>query len=163
MACINLKTTIQAPLERVFDLARSIDAHLASAHLSQEIVVEGRSSGLIEEGDVITWEARHFGRRQRLKVKMTRVERPLMFEDEMVSGAFSSMCHQHYFTEKDGVTEMVDQFEFKAPFGLIGRMVESMFLVKHMELFLLKRNRELKEMAESDEWREYLGTSENTL
>lgn len=156
MALIQLTTRIAAPAERVFDLARSIDAHMASTSRSGERAIEGRTSGLIEKGETVTWEARHFGVKQRLKVKMTKVERPFVFEDEMVSGAFSSMSHQHRFGEKNGETEMRDRFEFQAPLGLLGRIAEALFLTKYMKSFLRKRNEELKEMAESDLWRNYI-------
>jgi len=156
MALIQLTTQIAAPAERVFDLARSIDAHMASTSQSSERAVEGRTSGLIEEGETVTWEATHFGVKQRLKVKMTKVERPCVFEDEMVSGAFKSMSHQHRFEEKNGETEMSDRFEFHAPLGYLGIIAEALFLTKYMTSFLKKRNEELKQMAESDLWRNYI-------
>ncbi len=156
MALILLTTLISAPAERVFDLARSVDAHMASASQSGERAVGGKTSGLIEEGETVTWEATHFGVKQRLKVRMTRVERPFLFQDEMVSGAFSSMSHQHRFEEKNGETQMTDRFEFRAPLGFLGRMAESLFLTNYMKSFLRKRNEELKKMAESGRWKTYL-------
>jgi ligand-binding SRPBCC domain-containing protein len=156
MALIQLTTQIAAPPARVFDLARSIDAHMASTSQSGERAIDGRTSGLIEEGETVTWEATHFGVKQRLKVKMTKVQRPFLFEDEMVSGAFSSMSHRHRFEEKNGETEMTDRFEFQAPLGILGRIAEGLFLTNYMKSFLKKRNEELKEMAESDLWRKYI-------
>jgi ligand-binding SRPBCC domain-containing protein len=156
MALIVLTTIISAPAERVFDLARSIDAHTASASESGERAVEGRTSGLLEEGETVTWEATHFGVKQRLKVKMTKVERPFLFEDEMVSGAFSSMSHQHRFEAKNGETRMTDRFEFRAPLGFLGRIAESMFLTSYLKFFLKKRNEQLKNMAETELWKTYL-------
>ena len=156
MALIHLTTHISAPADRVFDLAHSIDAHMASASQSGERAVDGRTSGLIEEGETVTWEATHFGVKQRLKVKMTRVERPFVFEDEMVSGPFASMSHQHRFEDKNGETTMIDRFEFRAPLGFLGRIAEAMFLTRYMTSFLKKRNAELKTIAESDLWRQYV-------
>ena len=147
---------IAAPVGRVFDLARSVDAHMASTSQSGEKAIEGRTSGLIEEGETVTWEAAHFGVKQRLKVKMTKVERPFVFEDEMVSGTFSSMSHQHRFEEINGVTKMIDRFEFRTPLGVLGKIAETLFLTNHMKSFLKKRNEELKKMAESDLWQNYI-------
>jgi len=42
------QTKIQAPRERVFDLARSIDLHKASTSKTNEKAIEGRVSELIE-------------------------------------------------------------------------------------------------------------------
>tara|TARA_R100000027_G_scaffold19410_2_gene14043 strand:- start:4385 stop:4885 length:501 start_codon:yes stop_codon:yes gene_type:complete len=156
MALIQLTTRIAAPVERVFDLARSVEAHTASVSQTGEIAIDGKTSGLVEEGDTVTWEATHFGIKQRLKVQMTQVERPSMFEDRMVFGAFSSMSHQHRFEEKDGETEMRDRFEFQAPLGILGRIAERLFLTRYMTTFLQMRNEGLKELAESDRWRRFL-------
>jgi len=158
MRTITLQTGIQAPVERVFDLARSIDAHTESAGATGEKAVAGRMSGLIELHDRVTWEARHFGISQRLTVEVTRLERPTVFEDEMVQGAFATMHHRHFFeSTRDGNTRMTDAFSFSAPYGWIGRLVEALFLEKYMRRFLIRRNRILKELAESERWREFLG------
>lgn len=61
MACLELTTLIAAPVERVFDLARSIDMHQDSMKGSGESAIAGVTSGLIGEGEEVTWRARHFG------------------------------------------------------------------------------------------------------
>lgn len=88
MPTLHLRTLINAPIERVFDLARSIDAHMASTSQTREKAISGRTSGLIEQGETVTWEATHFGIRQQLSVRITQMDRPYHFEDEMISGAF---------------------------------------------------------------------------
>ena len=67
MPVIELTTYIEAPIERVFDLARSVDAHTASTSQSKERAVAGRTSGLIEQDETVTWEATHFGIKQSLR------------------------------------------------------------------------------------------------
>jgi hypothetical protein len=88
MPIIELSTVICAPRERVFDLARSIDAHQDSAGGTQERAVGGVTCGLIGMGDEVTWEARHFGVRQRLTARVTAFDRPKRLQDVMISGAF---------------------------------------------------------------------------
>ena len=110
----------------------------------------------MEEGETVTWQAVHFGVLQRLTVKMTVLKRPNIFVDEMTDGAFSIMKHSHIFEEKEGGTEMHDRFEFEAPFGIIGRLLEMCVLKRYMRKFLIKRNRDLQEMAESQAWKEFL-------
>ncbi|MEM7791306.1 MAG: SRPBCC family protein [Verrucomicrobiota bacterium] len=162
MAVIELTTQINAPVERVFDLARSIDAHTASTSQTKERAVAGRTSGLMEQNETVTWEATHFGVKQKLTVRMTIVERPEVFEDEMIDGAFSKMKHTHRFKEKEDGTQMSDRFEFKAPLGILGRLVEKIFLTNYMKAFLIKRNEELKRMAESDLWKQFLSKQAET-
>ncbi len=160
MAEIRVVTTIYAPRERVFDLARSIDAHMVSTGKTQERAVDGVVSGLIGLGETVTWEARHFGIRQRLKVRITEFDRPVMFADEMVFGAFKSMNHTHRFVEVEGGTEMIDEFRYEAPLGILGRVAERVFLSRYMKRFLINRNRVLKEVGESEQWRGVLGEAE---
>jgi ligand-binding SRPBCC domain-containing protein len=156
MPVINLQTLINAPRERVFDLARSIEAHLSSTDDTSERVVAGVTSGLIGLNEEVTWEARHLGVKQRLKVRMTQLTRPSHFQDTMLEGAFKHMRHDHTFEDQGGKTLMTDRFEFEAPLGVLGRMAESLFLTSYMRRFIVKRNSILKHMAESDEWRKYL-------
>ena len=153
MPLIELETLIHAPIARVFDLSRSIDAHMASAEVTHERAIGGRTSGLIGEGETVIWEARHLGVKQRLTVRITSIDRPHAFEDEMVRGAFASMKHRHIFTTVDDATVMRDEFHFTAPFGFIGR---KMFLTRYMTNFLQARNHALKELAEGSGWKRYL-------
>jgi len=156
MTVINLVTSINAPSERVFDLARSIDAHMASTEATSERAVGGVTSGLIGLGQQVTWEATHFGVKQRLTVRMTRFDRPREFADEMITGAFRSMKHTHEFIDHQGMTEMRDRFEFEAPLGFLGRIAEQLFLAGYMRRFLVIRNAALKQLAESDGWQRFL-------
>lgn len=48
MRTIYLETIIHAPIEKVFDLARSIDAHIQTTGNTHERVVAGKLSGLVE-------------------------------------------------------------------------------------------------------------------
>jgi len=149
MPLIELDTRIEAPPGRVFDLARSIDAHVASTPGTGERAVAGRTSGLIGMGEIVTWEARHFGVKQRLTTKITSMERPHHFTDEMIRGAFASMKHSHRFLPDGTGTLMKDEFHFSAPLGILGRIAERMFLTRYMRRLLLNRNRILKELAEA--------------
>jgi hypothetical protein len=58
----------------------------------------------------------------------------------------------------DGTTEMKDKLRFAAPPPLLGRVIEPL-LGSYLRKFLRERNRILKEVAESEEWRKYLPNS----
>lgn len=160
MALIYLETVISAPRERVFDLARSIDAHQDTAAHTGERAVAGVTSGLLGAGEEVTWEARHFGLKQRLRVRMTQFERPKHFQDSMLEGAFRQMTHDHRFEEREEKTVMMDRFEFHSPLGVLGRMVDYLFLERYMRRFIENRNAILKRTAESDGWTKYLQSPE---
>ena len=156
MPKINLTTTIEAPIERVFDLARSIDLHKLSTKKTNEEAVGGKTSGLIELGETVTWRAKHFNVYQKLTVEITEYDRPNMFRDIMLKGAFKSMKHLHKFEKEGNNTKVIDVFEFESPFGIIGRLANSLFLKNYMTNFLIERNKELKTYAESEEWRKII-------
>lgn len=156
MTEIILETLIDAPIERVFDLSRSIDAHVDSASTTGERAVAGTTAGLIGLGETVTWSAVHFGVRQQLTVEIVDFERPHVFADQMRAGAFRSMHHRHEFDTVDGLTRMRDRFAFEAPLGFLGVIAEWLFLETYMRRFLVKRNAHLKELAEGDAWQEFL-------
>jgi ligand-binding SRPBCC domain-containing protein len=149
VSVIRTSIEIHAPAEICFDLARSVDAHVESTAGTGERVVAGRTSGLLELGESVTWRARHFGVTQELTSRITASERPRHFRDEMVKGAFARIIHDHYFESSSAGTRMIDVFEFAAPFGLIGRFAEVLVLRRYMRRLLEERNRVLKRMAET--------------
>jgi ligand-binding SRPBCC domain-containing protein len=154
---IELSTSIDAPPERVFDLARSIDFHSVSLAHTGEEAVGGRTSGLIGLGETVTWRARHFGVRQHLTSRISALDRPRYFQDTMVRGAFAWMVHNHYFdAAPDGGTVLRDEMRFAAPLGILGRIAERLVLRRYMTRFLQARNAVLKRAAESGEWRQFL-------
>ena len=107
------------------------------------------TDGLLELGDEVTWEAQHLGVTQRLTARITRLDRPVVFEDVMVRGAFASLRHVHEFVPRDGGTTMIDTFTFTSPLGPLGAIVDRLFLARYMRRFLISRAHELKRMAES--------------
>ncbi len=156
MPTIELATAIAAPIERVFDLARSIDLHTNSTSSTGERAIAGVTSGLIGPGQEVTWRARHFGVWQSLTVRVTVFERPTHFADAMLRGAFRSMEHHHYFEQSGSGTTMRDVFSFQSPLGILGRIADFLFLTRYMKSFLIERNRVIKATAESDDWNQYI-------
>lgn len=148
MPVIRLETFIKANQSTVFDLARSIDLHQISTAHTNERAVAGKTSGLIELNESVTWEAKHFGIVQRLTSKITVMEHPHYFVDEMVSGAFKSFKHEHLFEHKAEGTLMVDVFNYVSPMGILGQVADLLFLKKYMINLLLTRNKVIKEHAE---------------
>lgn len=156
MVRIILETRIRAPIERVFDLSRSIDAHVEAAGGTGERAVSGRTSGLIEAGETVTWSAVHFGLRQRLTVEIVEMDRPHTFTDRMIAGIFRTMAHRHDFHADGEHTTMRDTFSFEAPLGPLGILAERWILEDYMRRFLIERNDTLKALAEGDQWQRYL-------
>jgi ligand-binding SRPBCC domain-containing protein len=148
MTVINLKTQFNCNIESCFDIARDIDVHKLSTAQTNERAIAGRTSGLCEPGDTITWEANHFGITQQLTVEITKFNRPFFFEDRMLKGAFRSMCHEHHFEKSGEVTVMTDKFMYEVPFGMLGRIFDYLILERYLKTLLQERNRILKRLSE---------------
>lgn len=156
MPVIELTTTINAPIERCFDLARSIDLHKLSTTGTEEEAISGETSGLIGKGQRVTWRPRHFGIRQTLTSEITHFEYPYHFRDEMINGAFKLIKHDHLFQQAGDCTVMKDKFYFESPGGILGTIFNRLILIKYLSSLLTRRNQMIKEVAESERWRAIL-------
>src|SRR5580658_3980983 len=152
-------TTIRAALDRCFDLARSVEVHLAgNVHFGEQAVATGGvTTGLIGLGQRVTWRAQHFGIWHNLTSEITAMERPVWFQDNMVRGIFRFLKHDHFFrTLSPDETEMKDVFCFAAPLPVLGPLAEVAFLSRYMHALLCERNAVIRGIAESSEWQRYL-------
>jgi ligand-binding SRPBCC domain-containing protein len=148
-------TGIEAPMERCFDLARSVEVHLlGNRHWGESAIAAGGvTSGLLELHDRVIWRARHFGLRWHLTSVITAFDRPAYFQDTQLRGPFGAMRHDHYFrAAASGRTEMRDVFTFAARVPLLGRLAEILLLRRYMRELLRERNRVIREVAESPDW-----------
>jgi len=148
MPVIMVITRIDAPMQRCFDLARDIDLHMRSLQISREKAVAGVTSGLIGLGEEVTWEATHFGIRQRLTSRITALDPPRYFRDSQVRGAFHSFDHDHVFEAEGEVTVMRDVFAYESPLGILGRIADVLFLESYMKRLIERRAAAIKLEAE---------------
>ena len=149
MVIVRTEIEIAAPITICFDLARNIDVHTQTVWKhTREKAVAGVVSGEINGGELVTFEATHLLVRQKLTSKITAFERPYLFVDQMVSGAFKYLKHTHEFESCEGGTRMIDTLEFAAPLGPLGIIAETLVLRRYMQKFLEHRNTNLKHLAE---------------
>ena len=149
MRTVVVETWIRASQQRCFDAARDLDLHRTSLAHTNETAVAGRTTGLIELGEEVTWRARHFGVMQHFTSKITAFDPPSYFQDSMKRGAFQSFVHDHFFTERDGGTDMKDILVFSAPLGILGRIAETLFLKRYLERLLAQRAEAIKRVLEA--------------
>jgi ligand-binding SRPBCC domain-containing protein len=133
------RTESALPPEKLFDLARSIDLHVDSQERSGERAVGGVTSGLIGEGQDVTWRARHFGIPITMTSGITEFTFPGSFTDEQIRGPFKSFRHVHEFEATHTGSIMIDRVEFTAPFGLLGRVAERLVLHRYLERLIRDR------------------------
>jgi len=147
MTTIVVETRILAPIELCFDVARDVEAHLKTSASTGERAVGGKTSGLLELGDVVTFEAVHFGIRQRLTSKIVELDRPTRFVDEMLNGAFASLRHVHEFVVDGSSVLMRDTLTWTSPRGLWVCRRQAVRRA-HMRAFVVKKQSELRVHAE---------------
>jgi hypothetical protein len=159
MIRIEEASLIDAPIERCFDLSRSVEVHLdANVHSGEQaLAIGGVTSGLVGLSELVTWRAKHFGIWHNLTSRTTALQSPSYFQVTMVRGIFRSMQADHLFQAlKSGLTEMKDIFSIAAPLPLLGPLAEALFLRRYMLALVRERNAVIKRIAESSEWEKYL-------
>ena len=156
MPQLHITTFIAAPIERVFNLSRSINLHQISTVDTNEKAVGGVLNGLINVNETVTWQAKHLFKTRQFTSKITEMKIPDCFTDEMIKGDFKSFYHEHHFKTAENGTIMIDFLNFETPYGLVGKIVNRLFLTSYLEKLLKKRNEVIKEYAETQKWKAIL-------
>ena len=148
MTTIHLITKIKAPIETVFNNSRNITIHIETASKTNEKAIAGVTSGLIELNETVTWQGIHFGLKLQHQSKITQMQFPNHFTDEMLKGCFKTFKHEHTFTHENGITIMEDKLMYTTPCGIFGKLFDIISLKKYLTNFLLVRNQSLKALSE---------------
>ena len=156
MAKIHLTTFIAAPVERVFDLSRSIRLHMISTAASNEKAIAGVLDGLISENETVTWQAKHLFKEREFTSRITMMKRHSQFTDEMIQGDFKYFSHEHFFKTIDNGSFMIDYVNYESPYGVIGKLMNKLYLNNYLTRLLIKRNEVIKEYAETEKWKTIL-------
>lgn len=150
MTIIKECTIIKAPIKIVFDNCRNIDFHQQSASQTNEKAILGRTSGLIEKKETVTWKGKHFGIYIQHQSIISEMAFPTYFVDEQLKGHFKSFKHEHIFeTLENGTTKMTDILHYETPYGIVGKLFDYLLLKKHLTQFILFRNNALKNLSEN--------------
>jgi ligand-binding SRPBCC domain-containing protein len=156
MSTIHLTTFISAPIERVFDLSRSINLHkISTAHTNEEAIA-GVTTGLINKNETVTWRAKHLFKTRQYTSIISEMQSPIFFIDEMQKGDFKSLRHEHHFKQVDNGTIMIDVLNFESPYGIIGKWFNKIYLKNYLQKFIIQRNVVIKEYAETEKWKAIL-------
>ncbi len=153
MPKIHLTTFIPAPVERVFDLSRNISLHKISMMHTREEAIAGVTSGLINKGESVTWKAKHFFKTRIFTSRITEMVSPQKFTDKMTSGDFRSYEHEHYFKSAENGTIVIDIVQFETPYGIIGKLMNKLYLTRYLEKLITRRNKVISQYATDGKWK----------
>jgi hypothetical protein len=82
MVSITQRMQLAAPIQRCFDLSRSIEVHLLGTERTGERAVGGVTAGLIGPNQFVRWRAKHLGVRQHLTSKIAAFDSPGYFKTQ---------------------------------------------------------------------------------
>lgn len=88
--------------------------------------------------------------------KITQCNRPYHFRDEQLKGIFQYIKHDHTFEIVSDKVLMRDIFEFESPYGFAGKVFNKIVLTNYLAKLLIKRNKIIKDFAESGKWKAIL-------
>ncbi|WP_017557151.1 SRPBCC family protein [Nocardiopsis baichengensis] len=151
MPRIELTTVIPAPFDKVFRACADPHLHPHIMRRHCERVVSTSACGLLDQGDTVTFQARHFGITWRVGSRITRMDAPHFFVGEQVRGPFARLCHEHAFHRlQDRSCLMTDRVDFASPLGPLGRVADTLVLKEYMRLLIAERNANLLRLLECD-------------
>ena len=151
MTRIVVFTKVDAPIDRVFDLSRSIDLHFYTQKMNGKLPKGDHH--LMELGRKVTLKA---GRMANLTSQITEYDRPHYVRDSQIRGVFKQFDHDQFFSQEGDGVMVKDVVEYTASLGFIGQAANLFYYERHMELLMQRRGLNLKRVAESAAWKEYL-------
>jgi hypothetical protein len=142
--------TVRAPIAEVF--AFHLDTRNA-ARISPPTmpVLEVHGIFPLAEGDVVELVVRLWPTpfRQTWRIRVARVQAPVLVVDDMLRGPFRRWLHQHRFEDLgDGTTRLTDHVEYRLPLGVLGALADRLlvrYLLQRTFRFRQARTRELLE------------------
>src|SRR5689334_14639772 len=121
---------IRADLDTVWDFFSSptnLNA-ITPPEMNLEIL-EITGSKKMHAGQLISYKVSPFPLvRVRWVTEIKHVEPKKNFTDDQKAGPFALWYHQHFFSELDNGVLMIDEVSYAIPFGILGRIVNWMFV-----------------------------------
>jgi len=165
---------IKAPLERCFALSTRIELVRQTIGMKP---VGGVTSGHVVEGSRVVWRGWKFGLPTEHHTLISELKNPREYElpprrhgdvpvryksavfvDRQEKGKFARFSHEHDFRQEEGQdTILADRVEFSLPFGRAGAMVGRWIVAPHAQRLMRERFALIKQLAEGEGWREYVG------
>ncbi len=165
--------SIDAPIARCFALSTRVE--LVKRTLGMNLVAGTRegeiSSGHVVAGSRVHWRGIKFGLPTHHHTLITGYAAPHIvgegamqqawFQDSQERGRFAFFQHDHGFQQlsPETPTLLQDEVRFTLPFGVLGRVVARYILAPHVRRLAQRRFRLIKQLAESNGWREWVDTA----
>lgn len=100
----------------------------------------------MKAGTVLDYTIKVLGLPVRWTTLISEYEPPARFADVALKGPYSFWHHTHTFEEVDGQTIMTDEVRYALPFGLLGRLVRSLWVKGQLDYIFDYRAGIIEEM-----------------
>jgi ligand-binding SRPBCC domain-containing protein len=110
-------------------------------------IITNQPSETMFEGQIITYKVSPLlGIKINWMTEITTVKDNEYFIDEQRFGPYSLWHHRHHFYEIDGGIKMIDEVNYKLPFGFLGSIAHRLFVRKKLKSIFEYREKVLIEM-----------------
>ena len=148
MERIEQRIVIAAPIDRVFHFHDDTRNLLRITPTSIKVTIE--TMGVPGLGYEVVLKVRQFGLfTMRWRVRITEYEPPTLMSDEQVSGPFAYWKQTRRLREVEGGTELTDIVEYRAPFGVLGRIANALVIRRQVLDMFTYRQQTTKQILES--------------
>lgn len=149
MSFYSLKTEQNLPisLQEAWDFFSSPKnlSKITPKHMG--FIITNQPSETMFEGQIITYKVSPLlGVKINWMTEITTVKDNEYFIDEQRFGPYSLWHHRHHFYEIDGGIKMIDEVNYKLPFGFLGSVAHRLFVRKKLKSIFEYREKVLIEM-----------------
>ena len=149
MSFYSLKTEQNLPisLQEAWDFFSSPKnlSKITPKHIG--FIITNQPSETMFEGQIITYKVSPLlGVKINWMTEITTVKDNEYFIDEQRFGPYSLWHHRHHFYEIDGGIKMIDEVNYKLPFGFLGSVAHRLFVRKKLKSIFEYREKVLIEM-----------------
>lgn len=110
-------------------------------------IITNETADNMFQGQIITYKVSPLlGIKINWMTEITTVKQNEYFIDEQRFGPYSLWHHRHHFYEIDGGVKMIDEVNYKLPFGFIGSIAHALFIKKKLKSIFDYREKVLLEM-----------------
>jgi ligand-binding SRPBCC domain-containing protein len=78
--------------------------------------------------------------------EITNVKDKEYFVDEQRFGPYALWHHKHFLKQVEGGVEMIDSVHYKAPFGILGKIANALFIKKQLKTIFDYRYQKMEEL-----------------
>tara|TARA_B100001250_G_scaffold388431_1_gene386676 strand:+ start:86 stop:547 length:462 start_codon:yes stop_codon:yes gene_type:complete len=129
---LRFKQNISKPIEEVFSFFAKPENLALITPRKLDFKILTPIPIRMKEGQLIDYTIKLFKKEIRWKTLITEYDKPKKFIDQQLKGPYSMWHHTHTFNDHGTYVEMIDEISYSVPFGIIGQIVNSIFIKRDL-------------------------------